>query len=420
MAGYFVIVLMFGIVGGWSTIATLDQAVEAPGVVTVEAGRQSVSHLEDGIIEQILVKEGQHVDKGQVLFRLSPIQALAQFDLAQNQLDADLILEARLLAERDQLPTIKLPEVIASRASEPAIARIIDDQTTQFNDRTASVQGQVNVLNARIQQVQREIDGLKIEKDSTEKQVGYIRYELVGLRELLDKRLVPLDRVLSMERERTRLEGLIGKSITDQAKAEGLIGETRLQIAQLKQKFQEETAAAILEARQKITDLRQKEAVAKDILHRVDIRAAQTGKLQGSRVTTVGQIIRSAEQLAEIVPDSDSLLVRVQFSPNDIDNIHEGQEAEIRFPSFNLRTVPIIMGRLQTVSTDRLLDDANNKQPYYLGLVAVSKMEVPPELEKRLKAGMPAEVIVASGERSVLSYFISPLRDSMRKAFIEK
>lgn len=419
IVGYLVIVLTFGIVGGWSMIATLDRAVQATGEVSLETGRQTISHLGDGIIGSILVKEGQHVDKDQVLFRMNTVEAKAQLQQALVQLDGDLILEARLLTERDGKSTIEWPQAITSRATEPLIGRAIADQTSQFQDRRASLQSQTNILEFRVQQIETEIDGLGIEKSSTEKQVNYIKYELVGLHQLLDQKLVPLDRVLSMERERTRLEGLIGRAITDQAKAEGQIGETRLQIVQLKDKFQEDTAAAILDVRQKIEDLRQKVLVAQDILSREEIRAPLAGKVQGLKVLTIGQVIRSGEPLADIIPDDDSLLVRAEFSPNDIDGIHSGQEAEIRFPSFNQRTVPIILGELESVSTDRLVNETT-KQPYDLGLISVSKADIPPEMKGRLKAGMPAEVIVTSGSRPVLSYFVSPLRDLLRKAFIER
>jgi HlyD family secretion protein len=419
LAGYITIFLSFGIIGAWSAIATMDRAVEGSGVVSVESGDKVVSHLEGGIVEQILIKEGQHVDKDQVLFRLSPVQAKARFDLVRNQLDVDLIAEARLIAERDRLQTIHWPQPILSHANEPLIARAIADEAAEFNDRRASMQGQIDVLNAEIQQVETEIEGVMVEKSANEEQVEYIKYELVGLRELLDKKLVPLDQVVSLEREQARLEGLIGMSITDREKAEALIAGTRLQIAQLQEKFEEDTAAALLDVRQKIADLRQREIVAKDIFDRLDIRAPQAGQVQALRVTTIGQTIRSGEPLADIVPDNSNLIIRAHFAPYEIDSVHQGQKAEIRFPAFEQRTIPVIMGQLQTVSTDRLVD-GTSQQPYYLGLIAVSKIDIPSEIKARLRAGMPADVIVATGSRPVFSFITGPLKNLLRKAFIER
>jgi HlyD family secretion protein len=419
IAGYIIIFLIFGIIGGWSTIAKLDRAVVAQATVSVESNRKVVQHYEGGIVSEILVKDGQTVENGDVLFRLSDIQARANSEVARNQLDANLALEARLIAERDQASTITWPPEIATRASLPLVARAIADQTTDFQDRRASLEGQVSVLQAKIQQLKTEIQGLAIEKDATEKQVAYIMQELIGLRELRSESLIPLGRLLSMERERTRLEGVVGRAIADQAKAQNAIGETTLQIQQLRQKFQEDTAAAILDVRQKIADLRDKDNVTRDVLQRIDITAPRSGTVQNLKVFSIGQVIRSGEPLLEIVPANDRLVVNAQFSPTEIDSVHAGQEAEIRFPAFQSRTIPVILGKLETVSQDRLVDETT-KQPYYLGVVSIDKMAIPPELLPRLRAGMPAEVVVSSGERTVLSYMVSPLLNSLRKSFTER
>ena len=419
VAGYAVIIFTFGIVGGWAAVAELDRAVIATATVAIESNRKVVQHFEGGIIREILIKEGEDVQEGQVLFRLEGVQAKANMDLIRNQLEAALALEARLVAERDQAPEITWPDEIKKRASDPIVAKVIEDQTTQFRERRASMQGQIDILEARIQQVTTEIEGIAIEKEATEQQVEYIRSELEGLRQLRAKDLIPVTRLLTMERERTRLEGIIGRAIADQAKAESSIGESRLQIQQLRQKFQEETAAAIQEVRQKIADLREKITVANDVLQRIEIKAPRSGNVQALKVFTVGQVIRSGEPLLEIVPTDERLVVQAQFSPTDIDSVYAGQEAEIRFPAFHSRTIPVMLGRLESVSRDRLIDEAT-KQPYYLGLVTVNKIDVPKELQSRIRAGMPAEVIVAAGERTVLSYIVSPLSNALRKSFTEQ
>ena len=206
--------------------------------------------------------------------------------------------------------------------------------------------------------------------------------------------------------------------VTDAAKAQGQIGEDKIQIQQLSQKFQEEVASSLIDVRQKISDLQQRSAVAKDVLRRIDVTAPVAGAVQNLKVFSIGQVVRAGEPLLDIVPQNERLIVEVQFSPTDIDGVHAGQEAEIRFPSFHSRLIPLLMGHLESVSHDRLFDEAS-KQPYYRGIVVLDKAEIPEALRSRMRAGMPSQVIVASGERTVLSYLISPLSTTLRKTFID-
>jgi HlyD family secretion protein len=419
VAGYAVITLTFGVGGVWAAVAKLDKAVVAQGFVAVETNRKSVQHFEGGMVREIFIKEGDHVTKGEVLFSLKKVQAQANNDLVKNQLDSGLALEARLLAERDQKENITWPEEFSGRSAEPLLVRIMTDQIHQFQERHTSLEGQVSVLESRIEQLTMGIRGIAIEKDSTEKQVGYINDELVNLRDLGKKQLVPMTRVYAMERERTRLEGVIGHSIADTAKAQSSIGEIKIQIQQLRQKFQEDIASSLLEVRQKIADARERVTVAGDVLNRVEIVAPLEGTVQNLKVFTVGQVLRPAETLVEIVPDEEPLVVNAQFSPNDIDTVYGGQQAEIRFPAFHSREIPLMMGRIESISHDRLMDE-QTRQFYFLGVISLDRSDIPEEYRPRIRPGMPAEVVVATGERTVLSYIISPLSESLRKSFRER
>ena len=419
IAGYIMILLTFGVAGGWAAFAKIDRAVVAPASISVESNRKSVQHFEGGIVREILVKEGDRVSEGQVLLRLEKTQAQANSDLVRNQLYAFLALEARLLAERDEKGEITWPVEFDLEKQDPVVSGLIVDQVNQFKERRASLQGQINILESKANQLRIEISGIDIEKDSTEKQTKYINEELVGLRRLLTKNLVPANRVLTMERERTRLEGVIGKSIADKAKVAGAISEIGSQIAQLKQKLHEDIATSLLDVRQKLGDFRQKSIVAADVLRRVAITAPRAGTVQNMKVFTLGQVVRTGELLLEVVPENERLIIYAQFSPSDIDVIHQGQRAEIRFPAFHSRTIPLMTGELESISSDRLVDEAS-KQPYYLGIISIDRAEIPEEYRSRLRSGMPAEVLVAAGERTVLDYLISPLKSSLAKTFIEQ
>lgn len=417
--GYLLIVLVFGVIGSWAAFAKLDRAVVAPAFITVESNRKVVQHFEGGIISDILVREDDRVAEGQVLFRLSDVQARAAAELQRNQLDAALVLQASLLAERAEADTIGWPEDLLQRADEPLLGRLLHDQAAQFASRREARHGQTAILRQRAEQLRQEIRGLEVERRATEEQLSLIRRELDALQDLFRNRLVPVNRVMALERERARLEGMIGRLLSDAAKSEQAISETELQIAQLSQRFREDTAAALLETRQKIDDLRERIAVASDVLSRVEIRAPRAGTVLGLRVFGVGQVIRSGDALMEIVPFDDQLVVQAQFAPTDIANLHPGQAVEVRFPAFQSRTTPLILGRLERLSQDRLTD-ATTGQTYFLGTVAVDKLAMPPALEGRLRAGMPAEIFVSTGERTALSYLVSPLTHSLRRAFNEE
>jgi HlyD family secretion protein len=418
-SGFALILLTFGVAGGWAAITKIDRAVVAPATVSIETNRKIVQHFEGGIVREILVKEGQSVSMGQVLIRLQEVQAQANMDLLRNQLATNRAIEARLVAERDQAKEIVWPPEVLDQRSDPMIQRVMTDQAAQFKDRAASLNGQVDVLMSRISQLRTEISGLRVDKESTEKGVEYINRELKGLRELIKDELVPVTKLYAMERERTRLEGVIGRSLADMAKCEGQIQEINIQIQQLRKKFQEEVAGLLTEVRQKIDDSREKLAVAKDVLRRVDIVSPRAGTVQNLKVASRGQVIRSGEVLLEIVPQDEPLVVNAQFSPNDIDGVTAGQEVEIRFPAFHMRTLPVMVGRLASVSHDRLIDE-QSKQPYFLGIVSIERSQIPEQLRSRIRSGMPAEVIAASGERTVLQYIVSPLRSAFRKSFIER
>jgi HlyD family secretion protein len=419
VAGYAVIVATFGVVGSWAATARLDRAVISPGIIVAEGSRKVVQHLEGGIVQEVLVRDGQTVHAGDVLLRIDPVQSRASNDLLRGQLDAALILEARLRAEQEQAADLVLPPEIASRRDDRAVARMIDDQASQLSERRASFQAQLGLIQARVTQLKTEIAGLAVEKASVEQQVALIQQELEGLRGLREKNLIPLSRVLMMEREHARLAGVIGRSVAETAKAQNGINEAGMQAAQLKQKLQETLTAQLLDVRQKSSELREKLIVAQDVLRRHEVRASHQGVIQGLKVYTIGQVIRSGEPLMEIVPTNDRLVISVQFAPNDLEAVHAGMRAEVKFPAFQTRRTPAIFGTLTMVSRDRLLDEGT-KQPYFAGTVEIDDHQLPDDVRPRLLAGLPAEIVVSAGERTALDYLVAPFFEALGHGFHER
>ena len=417
--GYSVIFLTFGVIGTWAALARLDSAVTAPGVVTVESSRKTVAHLEGGIIRQILAREGQHVQEGDTLFRLDDTAPQASADMSRNQLSAMLATEARLVAERNRSETIEFPSDLVSEASNPVAQHAMADQRKQFEERRKSISGQVSLLEAKVKQYQTELEGLAAEKAGAESQLAFITLELEDLRGLAEKKLIPKSRVLVLEREKARLEGLIGRSTAEASKAHNGIGEAKLQTEQLLQKFAEEVNTSLLDTRQKISDLRERSRVSADVLRRVEVRAPRTGVVQNVRPTTIGGIVKPGEPLLEIIPDGDALMVNAQVSPSDVDAVRSSNEAEVRFNAFHGEVLPIVTGHVTSLSRDRLVDEVT-RQPYFLARVVVDQSQLAHEVRDRITAGMAVEVIIPTGERTVVDYLVRPLTNRARKALREQ
>lgn len=419
LVGYIVIILTFGFFGTWSALAKIDSAVVAPGIVTLESSIKVIQHFESGIIAKILVHEGEHVDQGQVLFVLDDTAAHASAAAVQNQLSALLAQEARLVAERDGAAKVAYPLAVTEQADQQVVKDAISDENKQFAQRRATLAGEVSILKSRIAQFRTQIQGISDQKTATEQQLGYIKSELNDLRGLLKQNLVQKTRVLALEREQARLEGVIGQSVADIAKAENDINAAHLQIDQLHKKFSEDVNSQILEVREKIADAREKTIVSEDVLRRTQIRAAVAGTIQNLHVSTVGGVIGAGQPLAELVPDNENLIVDAHVSPSDSDAIGPGMQAEVRFSAFHGYTLPLIMGRVDTVSRDRMIDE-QSKESYFLARIVVDKQDIPKLITNKIKAGMPAEVIVPTGERTVIGYIIRPLRNRASSALTEK
>jgi HlyD family type I secretion membrane fusion protein len=324
-----------------------------------------------------------------------------------------------LSAELDGSADIQFPDELTSASNDAVAAKAIDDQRGQFKERRASLEGQISILRSRGDQLRQEIEGLDRQRAANEEQIKFIIDELHDVRGLYEKSLVTKTRWLALERERTRLAGEIGRAISDRAKAEKSIGETELQIEQTKQKFQEEASRDLVDTREKLRDLRSKFVVAQDAFRRLDVVAPVTGRVQNLKVFTIGAVIRQGEPVLEIAPDQDRLVVQAHVSTLDIEGVHAGNVAEVRFPAFHDRALPMIGGKILSISQDRLIDEAT-KQPYYLALIDVPEENIPEHYRGKVVSGMNTEVIMPTIERTALNYLVEPLRNRMRTAFRER
>jgi HlyD family type I secretion membrane fusion protein len=420
LLGYFSIALVFGGFGLWSAVAPLDRAAVAPGQVSVSGDHKVVQHLEGGIIREILVKETQEVKQGDVLFRLQPTGAQANTDILRKQMDAALAEEARLVAEGSPNTTvINFPASVLARQSVPETALAIADQQRQFVEHRDSLVSQINILKSQIAQQQQELAGRDRQRAALANQLDSVTTEMNNVRPIMEKGYYARNKFLEMDRERARVEGDLGQAQADVARIGQSVEQTRLQIGQTLQKYKSDISQQLDQTRAKLSDLKEKLLIAEDVLRRVDIKAERDGVVMNLKAHTVGAVVKPGDTLAEIVPIGAGLDVIAHVSPRDIESIAVGQKAEVRFPNFSSRSTPIILGKVKSVSADAMSDDVT-KQTYYAASIVIDYSTLSPEIADHILPGMQADVLISTGERTVLEYLVGPLLNALSKTFREK
>jgi len=417
--GICVIVGFFGIFGGWAAVAPLSTAAIAIGEVTVESKRKTVQHLEGGIVAEILARDGDRVEAGQVLIKLDQVQPRAALAVQEGRLIAARTLEARLIAERDGAESVVFPGDLVARESEPDVRTLMDGQRRIFEVRRKSLLNQVAILRKSDAQVKEEIRGLQAQIRSDDEQKRLIRAEMVGVKKLVDKGLMPRPRLLALQRREAEIEGSRGRAVAAIARAHQTIGETHIKIEELKTKNIDDVVRELRETQAQKFDLAERVAAARDVLRRTNIIAPIAGTVVGQRIATTGGVIAPGEHLLDIVPSRDKLVIEARVKPEDIDVVTAGLDAEVRFTAFDQRTLTPVKGKVVSMSADRLVDETT-KVPYYLARIVLTE-----DVQKKLKGaslqpGMQTEVMIVTGNRTALSYFFKPVTDSFNRAFREQ
>jgi len=403
----------------WAATAPIGSAVVTIGTIATEGNKRTVQHLEGGIVSEILVRDDMLVNEGDILVRFEQTRARAQFNVVRDELDANEALEARLLAERDDRPSIVWPKRLTEGTGDLKLGEILATQKAIFTTRRESMVGQKKILQQRIEQILEQITGLRALEKSKITQVRLIKEELSDLKGLLAEGLVTKTRVLALEREAARLEGEIGDHRAAIARAEQGIGETRYQILQLENNRREEIAGQLRDAQEKIFQYREQIVTSQDVLRRTEIRAPVSGTVIGLTVHTLGAVIAPGGTLMSIVPVNDRLIVEAQIPPPEIDGVVPGLPVTIRFVNVDSKLTPVINGTLDTVSADRLTDPRTGA-PYYLGRVTIPESEVRQLGHIKPQAGMAVDVMINRGERTVLDYALRPMTDRLSRAFRER
>ncbi len=416
------IIVLVGVIGFvlWASLAPLDKGVPMSGSVARDSNRKAVQHLSGGTVEDILVKEGDTVKAGQVLVRLNSVSANSQADMTRVQYFTARAAEARLLAERDGKDALAFPPALEPAKSDPRVAQNVALQNQLFASRRAALASELGALDQSIAGVKAQAAGLEASRDSKKQQLAILDEQLLNLRDLSKDGYVPRSRLLDLERSHAQTRGALAEDIGNIGRAQRQVAELGLRRAQRMQEFQRDVRAQLSDVQKEAEALGSRMKAEALTVQNVDIKAPVDGVVMDVNVFTRGGVVAPGFKLMDVVPTADALIVEGQLPVNLVDKVHPGLPVQLLFAAFNTSSTPQIDGEITTVSADRLVDEKSG-MPYYrvsakvtpkgLQKIAENKMEVRP--------GMPVELFVKTGERTMMSYLLKPFFDRAKTSMTE-
>ncbi|MGG7533934.1 HlyD family type I secretion periplasmic adaptor subunit [Rhizobium sp. NLR8a] len=416
--GFAIMFLFFGMAGGWATLAPLDSAAVAPGLVKVAGDRKLIQHLEGGIIAGLTAANGDIVRAGKVLLQLDDTQAKARLDLVQNRIATREVLAARLRAERDGKAEIEFdPALLAnpSKSAKDAVAA----QRDVFSAKHHNLKDEREILSQRRRQTEEEITGLQELIVTEDKQIEVFEGETRDLESLVKRGLVTRERWLLLRRQQREVEGERATNVAAIARAKSAMAEIDMQIVNLNTLQLNEAVEELSKVEAELFDLRQEERSAKDVLARTSVVAPVDGIIMDLKVHTAGGVVKPGETLMTIVPMGQQLVIEAMVRPEDVETIAPGQPARVSFPAFARYNLPPLDGVVEIVSADRMVEERSGA-PYFAATVVIDQSELAKLDGRKLLPGMSSETMIRTGARTVLSYLAEPITQNFRRAMREK
>jgi HlyD family type I secretion membrane fusion protein len=414
--GLVIIALVFGAFGSWASLAPLSSAAIASGTVVVDTSRKSVQHLEGGVIQAILVRDGDVVEAGQVLLRLDGANVRAAMASLQPMLATNKAQRARLEAERQGLDKIQFPDdLLAEAHTSPKTAQIITGQRRVFETRRDALTGE-KALNAnRLAQSRQRLEGLERQRQIKRAEMALLRSQLANQHILFEKGYATKKDVTAAQRSVQEVEGEYTELESKTQEASMLVERYELEGRQIDENFKEQVENELYASEKEYYQLLERMRAIKDQYARLDIRAPVSGIVVNMTAHTVGGVIAPGSPIMDIVPKNDQLIIEAHVSPTEVDDVRPGLEADVRFPAVDRTGLPQLRGTVTMVSADRLMGAGGT--PYFLVRVHVSQPELARLGGLTLVPGMPAEILINKGERTLLQYFLAPVTNSIWTAF---
>lgn len=420
LLGFLSLAVLLGGFGTWAVRAEISGAIVAMGRIEVERNRQVVQHPDGGVVSEVLVDEGDRVEKGQVLIRLDPTLKRSELSSTESQLFEIMARRARLEAERDGAGSITFPPELVEMARErPDLTELMEGQRRLFEARNVSVEKEIETLNQRRGQIGIQIEGLEAQTVALQRQIQLIGQELASQQSLLDRGLAQVSRVLALQREEADLQGQVGELTAGAAEARERISEIDIEILKLGTTRVEEAITRIRDLQYREFELRDTRASLKEQLSRMDITAPVSGIVYGLTVFAERSVVRAADPVLYIVPQDRPLIIAAQIEPIHIDEVYPGQAVTLRFSAFDSRTTPELFGTVYQVSADAFTDEASGQSFYRVEILLNDGEILKLPGEVALVPGMPVEAYIRTADRTPLAYLIKPLADYFNKAFRE-
>ena len=415
-----ILVGFFGVFGGWAALVPLSGAAIAPAVVAPSGFRKTIQHLEGGIVSQIRVREGSTVEAGDVLVVLDDVRTRAEYNTARARLAASLAKAARLTAEQQGAETAELPaELLAQAEQDPAVRALIDAERDSLAARRQALTDQLAMRDGKVAQAKADLAAYEGSLASIDRQIELIGEEEATVVDLVQKGLDRKPRLLALQRARADLDGQRNTAVANGARTRELIAATMTEREALLSGRAEEVATGLADARAAANELQAAVQAARDRLQRTVITAPVAGEVVDLKLRTLGGVVTPGEAIMDLVPRDEPLVIEARVSPKDIDVVHAGLSADIHLTAFHTRHMPRITGEVRQVSADRLTD-AKTGEPYYTAEILVDMAKVREKTpEVHLTAGMPAEAMIITGERTAFEYLIEPIKNSFRRSLRE-
>jgi HlyD family type I secretion membrane fusion protein len=418
IGGFLGLLVLVGGFGTWAVLTNIAGAVIAPGRVEVDQNRQVVQHPDGGVVADILVKEGDVVAEGDLLISLDPSELDSELAVVEGQLFEVLARRARFEAERDGAPVLVFDPLLANSAN-PVAAELMEGQQRLFEARLDSAEAEKSQLSKRRDQIEDQIEGIRAQQAATAEESRLIALELADQQSLLDRGLAQATRVLALQREMANLTGQAGELTSAVAQAEGRITEIEIEILRIETTRREDAITRLRDLQFNEIELAERRRALIEKLDRLDIRAPVSGVVYGMQVFAPRSVIRPADPVLFLIPQDRPLIITTQVEPIHIDQIHPGQSVTVRFPAFDQRRTPELMGRITLVSADAFQDE-QSRISFYRAQVELLPGEIgrlPAEMT--LLPGMPVEAFIRTGERTPFDYLAKPLADYFARAFRE-
>lgn len=410
--GMLTLVIGFGGFLLWAALAPLDEGVPAMGIVSVDSKRKTIQHLKGGIVDAIEVREGDRVNAGDVLLRLNDKEIKAQLEISRGQYWVVKAQEARLHAERSGQPTVTFAEgIVAAASTDPRAAEAMSAQLQLFTARRSALSDELGSLDQSISGQFEQIRGLQAVEAGKKTQIDLLEKEIGALRDLVEEGFVPRNKLYELQRILADLSGTRGGDLAAMARARAAINEIQMRKSQRQQEFRKEIETQLADVQRDVSSYEDRIKALSDEYERTVIKAPTGGYVVGLEAHTIGGVIRPGDRIMDIVPEGDKLVVEAQVPVNLIDKVSVGQKANMHFQIvLGGGSSPAIEGKVAQVSADRLTDQRSN-MPYYAARIEITAAGEAEIIKNKIlpQAGMQMDVVIVTGERTVLQYLLKPL-----------